>query len=342
MANDSKEFKYMEIAGFIKRHIQDGSYRIGEVIPSQRKIAGTLAVNRASIKRAIELLEKEGVLECIPSVGTIVKYSPTEKTLVGYLVRSFKDPFHLEMIREMDRLLSVRNAGLIVAEGESAARLMEMGATKIIKGGQLEGTSSEDTVLTVYIGSEGIASNSIAIDSAKGMRLLYEHLHGLGHTRIAFISTAIEKLAIDPDMRFSLLVEAAETIQEKEYIKRHSFFIQSYSVQECCDVVESIKALNPRPTALVCCSDWLAIEIMQLALMRNLKVPDDISITGFDNIYMSGLLNIPLTTVSFPIPEAANKAVDMLFDKSDDKPHHVICEPELIKRKSTGRVCSER
>jgi DNA-binding LacI/PurR family transcriptional regulator len=341
MVNDSKELKYMEVAGYIKRHIQDGSYRVGEVIPSQRTIAESLSVNRASIKRAIDLLERGGVLECIPSVGTIVKQSPTEKTLVGYLVRSFKDPFHLEMIREMDKLLSVRNAGLIVAEGESAVRLMKMGATKIVKGGQLERTSNEDTIFTVYIGSEGIANNSIAIDSVKGMRLIYKHLQELGHTRIAFISTAIENLAGDPDMRFSLLVEAAETVQEKEYIKRHSFFIQSYSEQECSGVVESIKALSPRPTALVCSSDWLAIEIMQLALKRNLMVPEDVSITGFDNIYMSGLLNIPLTTVSFPVFEAANKAVEMLFGKADGKPQHVICEPELIQRKSTGRACPE-
>lgn len=338
LMENSKEFKYMEIADLLKKKIQDGSYKLGELIPSQRTVAAQLNVNRVSIKRAIQQLEKEGVVECIPSVGTIVRKIPSGKTLIGYLVRSLKDPFHLEMIREMDKLLAIRDAGLIVAEGESANRLIEMGAERIVKAGQLEHTAEEDIVGTVYIGSEGIAKNSIAIDNRKGMVLIFNHLRELGHKRIAFVSTAIENLAAQPDMRFHYLKDSADEKEIKKYIEEHSFFIQSYSEKECEDVVQRILELEPWPTAIVCSSDWLAIEILQQILFRDVKVPDEISITGFDNIYMSGIINIPLTTVSFPIPFAAKGAVDILFDKSNKKEHHIICEPELVKRKSTGEA----
>lgn len=335
---NSKEFKYMEIADFLKMKIQEGSYKLGELIPSQRTVASQLNVNRVSIKRAIQLLEREGVVECIPSVGTIVRKVPSGKILVGYLVRSLKDPFHLEMIREMDKLLVSRDAGLIVAEGDSANRLIEMGAERIVKGGQLEHTVNEDIVSTVYIGSEGIAKNSIAINNKKGMEFIYNHLRELGHERIAFVSTAIENLAALPDMRYQFLKNAAQTDKEKEYIKEHSFFIQSYSEKECEEVVNRILGLAPRPTAVVCSSDWLAIEILQQIISKDVNVPEELSITGFDNIYMSGIINIPLTTVSFPIPFAAEVAVNMLFDTNNKKEQHIVCEPELVIRKSTEKA----
>ncbi len=54
------------------------------------------------MKRAIKALEKEGLLECNPSIGSIVRRPVTDKLLVGYLVPDLQDPFHLELIRELD------------------------------------------------------------------------------------------------------------------------------------------------------------------------------------------------------------------------------------------------
>jgi len=330
----SKEFKYMEVANFIRRNIENDVYKVGEYIDGQREISKLLNVNRVSIKSAIELLEREGLIECIPSVGSIVKKKPNNKTLVGYIVRSLKDPFHLEMIREMDKYLMERNAGLIVVEGTSSNRLLEMGATKIIKAGQLENTLEEDTVKTIYIGSEGIPRDTVSIDNKRGMQLIYEYLSKLGHRNIVFISTAIESLVKNFDQRLNHLIDAATTDEEKKYIKKNSYFLQSYSEHEFNNVVEKIIRLNPIPTALVCSSDWIAIEIMQAVLSKGLRVPQEISITGFDNIYMSGFLNIPLTTINFPFLKVAKEIIDLLFS-NDTEVKNIVCQPSLVIRNST-------
>ena len=168
---DSTGFRYQEIAENIRSRILAGDYKVGEALPGQRLIAEDMSANRASIKRAIEVLQDEGLLECIPSVGTIVRKIPTERAPVGYLVTNLQDPFHLDMIREIDSLLRALNSGLIVAEGTSARRLLDMGATRIIKAGQLESTAAEDLVRTVYIGGGPEGCRCVEADNEKGIRL---------------------------------------------------------------------------------------------------------------------------------------------------------------------------
>jgi DNA-binding LacI/PurR family transcriptional regulator len=333
---ESSSFRYQEIAENIRSRILAGEYKVGEVLPGQRLIAEDLAANRASIKRAIEVLQEEGLLECIPSVGTIVRKVPTERAPVGYLVTNLQDPFHLDMIREIDGLLRALNSGLIVAEGTSARRLLDMGATRIIKAGQLQSTAAEDLVRTVYIGGGPEGCRCVEADNEKGIRLISAHLRGLGHGRIAFATTSIEKLSRQPDLRFELLLRAAADEEQRDYLREHCYTVGSYGEQECAAVIDAILGLREPPTALVCTSDWLAIHIIKQAALRGLAVPADLSVTGFDNIFISSMINPPLTTVSYPIATAAREALRILFDPSGQPAVRVVCDPELVVRQSTA------
>jgi DNA-binding LacI/PurR family transcriptional regulator len=331
----STGFRYQVIAENIRSRILTGEYKVGEALPGQRLLAGDMAANRASVKRAVEVLQEEGLLECIPSVGTIVRKIPTERAPVGYLVSNLQDPFHLDMIREIDSLLRSLNSGLIVAEGTSSRRLLDMGATRIIKAGQLESTAAEDLVRTVYIGGAPEGCRSVEADNEKGMRLIWGHLHELGHRRIAFATTSIESLNSGPDVRFGLLLRLAHDAEEQEYLREHFYAIGSYEEQECAGVVDALRRLRVPPTALVCTSDWLAIRIIQQAQLRGLAVPDQLSVTGFDNILISSMISPPLTTVSYPIAAAAREALRILFDTAGQAVR-VVCDPGLVARKSTA------
>jgi DNA-binding LacI/PurR family transcriptional regulator len=333
---ESASFLYQQIAEGIRSRILSGEYKVGEALPGQRRLAGDLSANRASVKRAIEVLQDEGLLECIPSVGTMIRKVPTERAPVGYLVTNLQDPFHLDMIRVIERLLPAYNSGLIVAEGTRARRLMDMGATRIIKAGQLESTPEEDLVRTVYIGGAQEGCRSVEVDNEKGMRLISDHLHQLGHRRIAFATTSIESLSRRPDVRFELLTRLALDPEERDYLRDHCYTIGSYEEEECLGVVDAIRRLRHPPTALVCTSDWLAIRIVQQAQGRGLAIPGDLSVTGFDNIFFSSLVSVPLTTVSYPIGVAAQEALRILFDPAAYRPVRVVCDPELVVRRSTA------
>jgi LacI family transcriptional regulator len=252
------------------------------------------------------------------------------------LVTNLEDPFHLEMIRSMDGILSRNNAGLVVAEGYDSNRLIGMGITKIIKAGQIHEEDLPDSIDMVYIGKESSQIGCVYVDDMKGMSLVYDHLTELGHSQIIYISARIESVQ-QTDIRFENLRSLCLP-QQRRYLEEFSFIIDSYSDAAFKDILNKIINLEKRPTALVCSSDWLAIKLIQEALKIGIRVPDDFSITGFDNIYWSNTIGIPLTTVAYPIAEAAESAVNILLSSKSKEAVKVKCTPQLIVRKSTGKT----
>jgi DNA-binding LacI/PurR family transcriptional regulator len=330
----SGELKYVRVASAIRGDIQAGTYKVGEIIPSQQDLARRFNVNRATVKLAEDILEQEGIIQCIPSVGSIVKTLSRERTLVGYLVSSLKDPFHLELLREIDKLLVNHNAAIVVAEGTSAKRLLDVGATKIIKAGQLWNTSPEDVVKTVYVGYSNPGLNCVTVNNEKGMRFLYNHLKDLGHERLAYISTTVE--AIDEyDIRYKSLLDICPP-KVAAYLRTSAFFVESYSEKGMFGVLRELMERSPRPTALICSSDWIAIEIIEYAQQLGIAVPADLSVVGFDNIFISNRINVPLTTVSFPMDKAAEAIVKILFTTEKLKLVQAVIEPELVIRRSSA------
>jgi DNA-binding LacI/PurR family transcriptional regulator len=323
---------FQRVAEHIRNQIIEKNCASGEIIAGQRAIAAALGVSRPSVKRAIQLLQQEGVLDCVPSVGAKVKRSPKQATLVGYLVHDLQDPFHVEMVREMGALLEKRDAGLIVSEGRSSEHLIKMGATRIVKAGQLVGAADEDRLLTVYIGLGPARSKIVAADNESGMRQICAHLGGLGHRLIAYAGPAPQ----GDDMRFSLLASAAGDFG---LTVSGSFVLPKLEEKQCRKVLQAVVAAGAGgPTALVCYNDWLATKFLPLAAEMGLRVPEDLSVTGFDDLFTSSLLSVPLTTVRIPRDIVARKVLELLFDADPARPQCAIVDVSLVARSSTGRA----
>jgi DNA-binding LacI/PurR family transcriptional regulator len=92
------------------------------------------------------------------------------------------------------------------------------------------------------------------------------------------------------------------------------------------------------PTAIVCVNDYMATGAMRAVKARGLKVPDDISITGFDNIEFSEFTDPPLTTVDIPRTAIGRMAVEALLGDGQRQGREIMIEPELLLRDSTG-IC---
>ena len=338
----SKKYIYSKVADAIVERIVDRTYKVGEILPSHRLLAEGFSVNRATVRKAIGLLEIEGVLECVTGVGTYVRKNPRKNVLVGYLVKTLNDPFHIELIRELDLLLSTFNAGLIVAEGNDTARLIENGVTKIILAGQFCSTVRKWDVdcEIVSMGLEDFPQKSVSIDNRKGMQLLYDHLKTLGHARLAFLSSSVVEIPVSTDLRYNYLLNEVKTKEEKTFLKNHVYHFNIQDEREHKKVIEQILSLPTRPTTLLCHSDWVAVEVLQKTLSMGVRVPEDLSITGFDNIYLSRIVPVPLTTINYPKKDAAEKLLRLLFSEQRERVH-LSCEPELLIRDSTGLCSSE-
>ncbi|MEW5814276.1 MAG: GntR family transcriptional regulator [Spirochaetota bacterium] len=325
--------KYSLVVDYIKSQICRGKYRVGEILPGQRILADILSLSRPSVKRAIDLLVQEGILECNPSIGSIVKALPVDRILIGYQVPELQDPFHLELIRELDILLHRYHGALIVLQGADDSRLHNMGISHAVKHHTLHIDGQPDRVKTVYTGDVKGKVNMVVSDVCSGMIQICDHLRGLGHRILGYASPFREL----EDFQFQPLYETAT--KEKVLIpEEYRFLADPLDRASCERVIQCIMKANQPPTALVCYNDWLAIAIMEEAKRLGLDIPDQLSITGYDDLYVSSLLQTPLTTVQFSRKETAEKIVKILLSHEAPESARETVQTKLIIRDSTKAV----
>jgi DNA-binding LacI/PurR family transcriptional regulator len=322
--------KYSRVVDFIKSQIRIQKYRVGEILPGQRVLAEQLGLSRPSVKRAIEVLVQEGILECNPSVGSIVKQTPVERLLVGYHVKDLQDPFHVELIRELDIQLHHYRGALVAIQGTDDSRMYELGITHAVKHHEFYRKGRTNRVPTIYTGDVPGPANMVVSDVHSGMVQIYRHLKELGHRQLAYASPFAES----EDVQFRHLYEAARG-DGVEITRRWRFEVDPHDIDACEEVAGRIRRAAHPPTALICYNDWLAIAVMKAARNQGLDVPGRLSITGYDDLFMSSLLQIPLTTVRFSRRESAENIVEMLLNIDEGEYKTAVVDTKLIIREST-------
>jgi LacI family transcriptional regulator len=96
--------------------------------------------------------------------------------------------------------------------------------------------------------------------------------------------------------------------------------------------------MDPRPTAIVAYDDMVAVGVMRAVHAAGLRVPEDISVVGFDDVAVAAFVEPPLTTVRQAMPELGSVAVDTIFSLLDGSAveQGPLLRAELIVRQSTG------
>ena len=95
-------------------------------------------------------------------------------------------------------------------------------------------------------------------------------------------------------------------------------------------------ARSPRPTALVCVNDVMAVGALREARARGLRVPEDLSVTGFDNVTLAQFAVPALTTVHIPGEQIGRTVCACLMRDDVPREQEFVVEPELVVRDSTG------
>ena len=196
--------------------------------------------------------------------------------------------------------------------------------------------------------------DSVELDSTKPGYLMGNHLISLGHTHISYVSTPISKKEIGrihrlEGVKMSFLDHGYQTDQIEVLHQTQPAFEQypaeSAEYQNAYDL--TIKALEAgtRSTAFIGNNDTAAFGIMAALASRGYRIPHDYSVCGFDNISLSAMPQLSLTTVEHASVKKGEEAVDIIYrknsqNKKDGQPNYIIrleYEPRLIIRNSTGR-----
>lgn len=206
-------------------------------------------------------------------------------------------------------------------------------------------------VPTVIIGEKrsNLRICSIELSNRAAGAMLAEHLYSLGHRRMVFISTPFNQLTLARGQRLdgirqqleqyglenALEVLAAESAREAD---RQDDMPYEYSVGR--GLTAELLNRGTDATALIGVNDMTAFGILDELHARGLRVPEDYSVCGFDNIFSSRLESLGLTTIDHLMRARCTEAVNMILAQwngnPDPAPHKIEFAPQLVVRRTTG------
>jgi LacI family transcriptional regulator len=181
---------------------------------------------------------------------------------------------------------------------------------------------------------------SVGVDNGHGVRLVLQHLHDLGHRRIAHLYLDAGFSSFDSAIRrdcFIKSVEAAGLKTPDQYLRP----VTGSYIEDTARAVRALIELPEPPSALFTTNDTLARHAIDTLIALGVSVPDDFSVVGFDDIPDAIRLDPQLTTVRQPLVEMGVEATRLLISILDGKEamtkNHSL-EPELVVRRSTAPV----
>ena len=190
-------------------------------------------------------------------------------------------------------------------------------------------------VIAVDLDVVGDRTSYVASDNIGGARLAVRHLHGLGHTRIAFIAGPHDtKPGADRTLGYRAEMRELGLKVLPGYEVEGDFYAESGE-----EAMRSMLALPKPPTAVFAAADMMAVGAMRAVEAAGLSVPKDVAIVGFDDIKLAELLSPSLTTVRqdmVGIGLAAGRALVEQIENPDVTPPVLTLPVELVVRASCG------
>ena len=231
-----------------------------------------------------------------------------------------------EMKHSLPKLISENKVDGLIVVGKPGHAYAEM----------LENTIKKPIVFLDFYDAE-LKSDAIISNSYLGAYVLTKHLIKEGHKQIAYVGTLLATDSImDRYLGYSkALMEHGLDLKEEWVIDDRdvdSGLMEQYGV---------IKLPEVMPTAFVCNCDYIASMVIKMIKGRGLRVPEDISVVGFDNYLYPGLCDIGITTYEVNIKEMAKKAVNTLIKKILGEPHTAgvsIVEGHLVEKDSVAQL----
>jgi DNA-binding LacI/PurR family transcriptional regulator len=280
--------------------------------------------------------------------------------LLGVIVREITDPFFAGAIDAISVEAGKRGYNVVLGHAhgraDEAIALRAVLETRHCDAIIIVGDTSDQPRLlqdlreadAVVVGTwQGSASMpgmvTVNVDNRQGVLSMLDHLVGLGHRSFGFIGGAFTfaggRTLGDINERQIAMVEGLAERGIKvppEYIRgaQNNYAGGARSFEE-------LMALPKPPTAVVASTDVLAVGALRAADRLGIRVPEDVSIVGFDDIQLAEHTNPPLTTVRQPISEmaavAVRAAIDGTSNGSDgEEPVIAHLEPTLVIRESSG------
>ena len=278
---------------------------------------------------------------------------------IGLVIRNFSNPYFCHMV-ECIQAEALRHGLSIHAAGHTAdatspqattERVLERGVDGVISmvigfEGWLEYFARlwQQRVPCLIIGEQfgdDTPSDAIMVDVEQAALAALDHLHRLGHRRIDYVRVGSQ-----------LDLEGGRDRAVKKFMAHHDMTPEDIrtlyagsGMDPAVDAGRRLLETRPRPTAVFAYSDVAAIGVIRAAREAGLRVPDDLSVVGCDDVPMARFLETPLSTISWPYEKIAEICIRQIQARRNGKdwpePCHCELESEFVVRSSTG-ACPQR
>jgi DNA-binding LacI/PurR family transcriptional regulator len=327
--------------------------------PSLKQLAEHLGLNPATVSvvlnevpgRSIPLATRER----IKAAAKAMNYQPnllarslrSRRTLtIGILVPELGDGYHTQVMSGIGDQLIQAGYFYFTAHHRHKRNLVE-DYTRMLVGRGAQGIIAIDTRLEHPISIPVVAVaghrhiegvTNVLLDHARAAELALGHLHGLGHRNIAFMRG--QPFSSDSDDRWKSLEAVARRLgieMKPELIVNLDRDMSSPELGY--PVVQQLMASQQPFTAIVAFNDISAIGAIRALMDFNLRVPEDVSVIGFDDIKAAAFTLPRLTTINQPLEEIGRVATQALLNRIHNTippRDEITVEPELMIRESTG------
>ena len=314
---------YRRLAEGLKRRIISGELPHNSRLPSEAELSEQLNINLRTLRKSLKILSDQGLISQCQGRGTFVTYSQPERWLrFGLLLKSvgsLHDLYSMRMLSALESTIARRERAelimLRVGNPTTARLLEEINRTHCDgvlvfpgSGEQLLFQPEFDHIPMVFVNIERsiqVPPNRFHVRLADGaIADAVKYLHSLGHRRIAYISHDSDNLI----RRNREFMETADELQLSKEFVRLSTNRKSYDAAR--DEIMAFCKFEKQPTAVICPGVSLAYGAWQGALLCGKRIPEDISIIGFD---VNTHTNPHMSNIKQPIEQMADKAVELLF-----------------------------
>lgn len=327
--------------------------RNGKSAPTIYDIAARAGVNPSTVSRALSKPGRvsaktqkkiEDAAEALNyRVNVFARALPTGRThSIGLIVSDITNPAFFDVLRGAEAAASARSYTLMLAESTESAELELTAAQRMLatvdgiilasprlSDAEIVELAQQKPVVVVNRLVDGV--DSLVADTEAGVTEAVRHLSAQGHKSLAYVA--------GPDKSW-MSKRRWESIRARCEWSGMNVTVVASGVPTVDGGRRAAAAVRSSgATAVFCYNDLMAIGLMRELQLAGIKVPEDMSILGFDNIFGSDFTTPPLSTIKSPLREAGDAAVRNILDKLHSPEPGAIPGPlltELVLRGSSG------
>lgn len=358
-----RQLKYFQLMEDLKHKILSSEIKSGDKLPSENELSAEYNVSRQTVRKALSILENAGYIYAQHGKGTfcsdMVHRSHHSKN-IAVVTTYLSDYIFPRVIQGIDTALTKEGYSIILKNTRNSrsqeAKCLEELLQKDIDGIIIEPSKSQiycrhinlyqklDEYKIPYVFIQGCFSQmrdkpQVLMDDCKGGYMITKYLIENGHKDIAGIFKADDIQGQNRHKGYAMALQDAGFIYDPDkVIWFHTEDRKIHPYESILQMVQSRSVMD----AVVCYNDQIAMRVIQALHDAGLKVPEDISVTGYDNSYMASSDGFQLTTIVHPQEKLGEMAAELLLDliqngKESANNKKILIEPEIV----VGNSCKK-